>query len=370
MGILTYNSMDKVLFLINDGVYPFRTGGMEIFNYHLIKELSQNLSVSYIANNKYDFDAAKFIKSISLRPRKFFIPLQTFIYLLIKREYNHIVISFSDAHWLVWKMYAMMIKILRIKSTVIIHYGKDVPRNHKEVYVSLFNSATNVIAVSDDIKRNYDSAFGLDCKVVYPLIPFTLSLKSKESLRLKYNLPIDANIITMVGSLKTMKNPNRVLEALMLFDEDDLLKYNPCVVFAGDGAMRGELELFVRVNRLSKYVRFLGVVPNKDVCEIMSMADIYLIASDFEGTSVSLLEAMYNSKAIIASNVPGLKDMISHRKSGLLYDVSSPTDLKHNILYMLEDSDAAKRLGAEAHRLYEEKYSFGDIIKFYTNLFL
>jgi hypothetical protein len=67
--------MSKVLFVINDGVYPYHTGGMEIFNYHLIRTLSADRQIAYMASHKYDFESAEFVRSCSLRPAKFFTPI-------------------------------------------------------------------------------------------------------------------------------------------------------------------------------------------------------------------------------------------------------------------------------------------------------
>lgn len=88
------------------------------------------------------------------------------------------------------------------------------------------------------------------------------------------------------------------------------------------------LEDYVNRNNLSERVRFLGIIPNDKVCDIFSLTDIYIIASDFEGTSISLLEAMFNAKPIIASNVPGLNDMIFSGENGLLFEHNSCAELK------------------------------------------
>lgn len=360
--------MNKVMFIINDGVYPYHTGGMEVFNYHLIKSLSTEMPVSYIASQEYDFDSAKYVRLSSLKPTKIFTPLWMFLYLMFHREFKRVVLSFSAAHWLVWRIYELAIRILRLKATVVIHYGKTVPQDHFTIYSKLFRSAENVVAVSADIKDNYDTAYGINCKVVYPMIPFVKADKDSSCYRVKYHVPIDVNVISMVGSLKGMKNPQRIIEALCLFDKEELTKYKPYVVYAGAGPMIEELKFLVESKGLSEYVSFLGLIPNSQIREVMTMTDVYLIASDFEGTSVSLLEAMYNSKAIVASDVPGLRDMISNGENGLLYDVDSSAQLKECIIKLLKSKPDADRLGKAARYSYELKYDYGDVLNSYKNM--
>lgn len=360
--------MNNVLFVINNGVYPHHTGGMEIFNYHLIKTLGADLRIAYMASHKYDFDSAEFVQNSSLRPIKFFTPLWFFIYLLFHREYTKIVFSFSAAHWLVWKLYTLTVRLLGLESTVVIHYGKDVPEDHPDVYRDFFSSAKNVIAVSEDIKHNYDKAYGLDCKVVFPLIPFRKASQSSDFYRKIYSVPEDANVIAMVGSLKQMKNPRTLLEALMLFDKQELETCRPHAVYAGGGPMEGELKHFAEANGLSEYVTFLGIVPNDKVCEIMCLADIYLIASDFEGTSVSLLEAMFNAKPVVASDVPGLRDMVESGRNGLLYEVSSAAGLKKCLMELLSDADKARKLGMAAEDSYKARYDYTKMVETYKEM--
>lgn len=360
--------MGKVMFIINDGIYPYRTGGMEVFNYHLIRALSNDMPIAYMATCCYDFDQAEFVNSCAWKPTKFFAPLWAFIYLIFHKEYRQVVFSFSAAHWMVWKIYTLAIKMLRRDAVVVIHYGKDVPEDHYDVYREFFHRAQTVVAVSEDIKNNYDAHYGIDCKVIYPLIPFKKSPVSKSDLRERYSIPQNANVIVMVGSLKPMKNPQMILKSLGLFDTDELERYRPFLLYAGEGIMREELERMAGIQGLGDYVKFLGVVSNDKVCEIMMMADIYLISSDFEGTSVSLLEAMYNSMPIIASDVPGLKDMIKSEVNGILYDVGSPEELKQAVIRLVEDKELARRLGSAARESYDKRYDYDDMLKQYKRL--
>lgn len=360
--------MNKVLFVINGGVYPYVVGGMEVFNYHLIKTLSQSHDVSYMATKKYDFTSAQYIKSCSLRPTKFFAPIWLFIYLLFHREYKHVIFSFSSAHWLVWKLSTISVKLLNLDSTIVIHYGKAVPKQNLKVYRNFFKSAKNVIAVSEDIKKNYDLAYGISCEVIHPLVPFQMSNLDTDEIRKKYDIPRAVNVISMVGTLKEMKNPQMALKALSLFSKHELEIYNPYVVYVGTGPMLENLKFEVDRLRLNNRVKFLGLIPTQNISEIMKMTDVYLIASDFEGTSVSALEAMYNSKPIIASCVPGLKEMFHHDFDALLYQVNDSEELKSSIISLLENPEKARQMGKSAKELFNLRYDHQEMIRKYIDM--
>ena len=225
-----------------------------------------------------------------------------------------------------------------------------------------------MIAVSNDIKRNYDEAFGVNCKVLYPLIPFTLSDIDKMQLRDMYSIPRDATVFVMVGSLKSMKNPDTVLHAVSSMTSEEIKRLNPFIVYAGDGHMRNDLESLAVDMKLQERVRILGMVPNNKVKEVMAMSDVYIISSDFEGTSVSLLEAMYNSKVVIASDVPGLRDMIRDKFTGLLFKVKDEHSLKVSMLSCEKLEELSKSLGKNARMDFDARYNYEEMVEAYLRI--
>ena len=358
----------KTLFIINDGVYPFKTGGMEVFNYFLLKELKERCELTYIATEEYSFTGLEFVKLPKLPLQRVTTPLCAFFYLLCHKNIRNIVLSYSSAHWLMWLLYGLIIKLLSLNTITVIHHGKNVPCEHFGVYNNLFNYSNHVIAVSEDIKQKYDEAFGIDCKVLYPLIPFEASKINSVQCREIYGIPQNARVFSMVGSLKCMKNPLTILQALKDMTDEELYALNPYVVYAGEGHMRSVIEKFILENNLLDRVRLLGNLPNSKIRDVMTLTDVYVIASDFEGTSVSLLEAMYNSKIIIASNVPGIRDMILNNVNGYLFEVKNHIDLKNCMFKCKEYSEKHKCMGKQAREYYEKKYNHTDMINEYVAL--
>lgn len=360
---------NRILFVLGDGIYPYRTGGMEIFNYYLIESLSKSFSVSYFGNKPMNVAQAKWVRSYGFKPSKILFPLQLFIYCLFHKT-DKIVFSFSSAHWIIWYLYSLTVRVLHLSSIAVIHYGDSTPQDHKQQYMSFFKAQKAVVAVSEDIKHNYDKVYQLDCKVIYPLVPFKETTFSKEVFRKKYDVPADANVICMVGSLKKMKNPDTLLNAIISFSKEQLEKYRPFALFAGDGNMREELVVIARENDIEDRVRFLGSIPKETVNEIFALSDIYVIASDFEGTSVSLLEAMFNKKPVIISNAPGLVDMIEDGIDGLAFETRNEKELKKCIIRYFDDESLRNKLTESVYKKYCKKYSYSEVVSSYMELLL
>lgn len=359
---------NNILFLLNSGVYPYRTGGMEVFNYYLIKLLKDRMDVRDFGCYPLDFQGTKHYRYRSIRPSTFILPLQLFLHFLLHPNERNILVSFSSAHAIFWYLTALVIKFFGIKSTTVIHYGKTVPKDHSDYYHYFFRVQRNVVAVSEDIKKNYDAAFGTNCRVIHPLVPFVDATESKEFYRKKYGVPQDTLVISMVGTVKGMKNPDTLIDALAEMTEEERKEIKPFAVFAGRGSMIEEMKQRAEKKGMGEYVKFLGQVPKENVGEIMALTDIYLIASDFEGTSVSLLEAMYNKKKIIISRAPGLVDMISEGKEGLAFETRNASALKECITEIAHNPQQAEVRAEAAFEKYMERYDYQKVVDAYEAL--
>ena len=334
--------------MLGDGVYPHKVGGMEVFNYHLIKALKDLFDISYIANKSLDYENVTRIPLWTIKPQKIFVPLQLFFYLIKNKDVKVVLLSFSSAHWLIWLLEYIIDKVVKRKFVTVIHYGKTAPQEKQWVYSLFFHSQTEVVAVSDDIKKNYDNAFDINCKVLYPLKPFYYASDTIENYRKKYGIPQNATVICMVGSIKEMKHPETLIDAIYSMSEEERIRYNPFALYAGNGPLMEVLVKKADDLSLNNYIKFL---------------------SDFEGTSVSLLEAMFNKKQIIASRAPGIVEMVEDKKDALLFEIGNSLELKQRIIDVIDNPSAAIERAENAYKKYYKKYNYDNMIHEYINIF-
>lgn len=361
--------MKKLHFIIGNGVYPHKVGGMEVFNYYFMNALKEHFNLSYQATRSYNFRGAKWTRIFSIKPTKLFLPLQVLLYLLFHPSVKKVVISFSEAHWLIWYLYTKIATLLHRDYYVIIHFGKSTPTEKPNVYKNFFDKAKKVIAVSHDIKKNYDDKYGINCDVQFPLVPFTEYNGTKEELCKAFNIPANAKIVCMVGSIKDMKHPETILDAVAMFSNEEIVQHNPHIVYAGSGNMIQTLKDKAKEYGIEERVHFLGFIPKEEVNKIFKMSDAYIIASDFEGTSVSLLEAMYNRKPIIASDAPGINDMITDGESGLLFKTGNAQEVKEHMIKYFTQPELAEKLSNGAYKVFESRYSYDNMIGNYLKIF-
>ena len=99
------------------------------------------------------------------------------------------------------------------------------------------------------------------------------------------------------------------------------------LVVGNDGSLRPELEGLTESLRLESKVTFMGKRPEYELAQILRAADVYVTASEVDGSSVTLLQAMACGTAVVASDTPGNREWIEPDVTGGLFDVGDPTGL-------------------------------------------
>jgi len=104
-------------------------------------------------------------------------------------------------------------------------------------------------------------------------------------------------------------------------------------------------------------VRLLGVIPRTELLARLRRASVVVVPSFMESCPYSLIEAMALGKPIVASNVPGVTDMVSDGVSALLVPPGDPHALAGALQRILSDETLARRLGAAAAQQARDRFS-------------
>ena len=104
---------------------------------------------------------------------------------------------------------------------------------------------------------------------------------------------------------------------------------------------------------VSEHVHFLGV--RSDVPDILAVADLFVLASLWEGLSIALLEAMASGKPIVATAVSGTTQVMTHGETGLIIPPGDARALADAISQLLSDPLLGQTM-AQAARKHVEIY--------------
>jgi glycosyltransferase involved in cell wall biosynthesis len=158
----------------------------------------------------------------------------------------------------------------------------------------------------------------------------------------------DPPVIAFIARLIVNKGPDTFLTALLQLRREGV---DFKAVFIGDGPLRRKLEQ--RALPLGSAVQFLGQQP--DVAPHLRQSDLLVRPSLTEGLPLGILEAMASRVCVIASDIDGNRDLVTHGQNGVLVPVDDPTRLADSIRELLRNSArraALARAGYEAAQPY------------------
>ena len=144
-------------------------------------------------------------------------------------------------------------------------------------------------------------------------------------------------VLLYVASFQERKDHGTLLRAVAQVSDVDL-------VLVGDGELRGQFERQAESLGIAKRVHFLGA--RADVAELLKMADIYVHVPLFEGFGIAAVEAMAAGKPIIASDVPGLAQVVGD--AALLVPPVDPKALATAIRKLIASPELRSQLGGAA----------------------
>jgi glycosyltransferase involved in cell wall biosynthesis len=131
------------------------------------------------------------------------------------------------------------------------------------------------------------------------------------------------------------------------------------LTIAGDGPERAQLEARARHHQLD--VRFEGAVPRERLAQLYEEAQCVVLASRRgEGLPNVLLEAFAHGRAVVATPVNGVRDLVRDRVNGLLVPAGDPVALRDALARLAHERGLAGRLGA-AGRVAVEPYTWDHV---------
>jgi glycosyltransferase involved in cell wall biosynthesis len=123
----------------------------------------------------------------------------------------------------------------------------------------------------------------------------------------------------------------------------------------GDGPQREVLYRRVIDHELRDRVYLPGSFDQID--DLLDAADLFVLPSYQEGMSISLLEAMGAGLPVVATNIPGNRQLVTSEHHGLLTPVANPPELARDILRLLDQPRLAHQLGRHARSRVMEEFS-------------
>jgi glycosyltransferase involved in cell wall biosynthesis len=137
---------------------------------------------------------------------------------------------------------------------------------------------------------------------------------------------------------------------------------------AGDGPCKDELQRLTAELDLDHHVRFLGEV--RDVPALLARASLFVLPSQSEGISLTILEAMASALPVVTTKVGGNSEVVEVGRTGWLVPPRDPAALARGILRVAGDHDEAQEMGRAGRRRVEAHFDVRRMVARYEDIYL
>ena len=191
-----------------------------------------------------------------------------------------------------------------------------------------------------------------------------ISANARHDLRRELGIPEESHVVGFVGRLARQK---RVKDLIWAFELIRVLQREVVFVIVGDGPERSGLERFSDNLGIGPRVRFLG--HRDDAQRLLPALDLFWLASDFEGLSNSIMEAMAAGLPVVASDIPPNRELVVHGQTGYLAPVGDRVAFAQLAKRLLVDPALAGQFGAAGRQRIANEFSVARMVEGYTKIY-
>lgn len=138
----------------------------------------------------------------------------------------------------------------------------------------------------------------------------------------------------------------------------------------GTGLLESKLKKVAEDLNITDKIEWRGFVSYNKVPQALSEIDIFVYPSWHEGFGRSIMEALAMKKAVVATNVGGIPDLIKNGENGFLVETHSPEKLADKILILIKDKNLREKFGKSGREWVSKNFEWNDGITKFANLFL
>lgn len=189
-------------------------------------------------------------------------------------------------------------------------------------------------------------------KVILNGIDFSryLAIYNREEQLAEMHIKNDSLIIGMVGRLTEQKSPQTFIR---IAKEIKKKHVNAYFILVGDGELKADVVKQIEEYNLQDSTLITGWID--EVPKFISLFDIAILTSKWEGFGLVLAEYMAMGKPVVASRVGGILDIIIDNYNGLLASPDSVDEFVANIIKLTDNPEICGELANNGHKFVEEK---------------
>jgi len=278
----------------------------------------------------------------------------------------HYAIPHASAAYMAKKILEKEGKIIPVITTLhgtdITLVGKD--KTFAPVVTFSINESDAITAVSENLREETYKNFKIEkeIEVIQNFVDVKRFRRKPLDAFRKVIAPNGEKIIMHASNFRKIKRVNDVVKIFYEVNK----KVPSKLLLVGDGPERSSAEGLCRQLGLYDDMRFVG--RQEQIEDILAIADLFLLTSEYESFGLAALEAMASGVPVVSTNAGGLPEINIHGKTGWLGDVGDIETLSNMAISLLQDEKQLKEFKANALK-QAEKFDIENIVPKYEELY-
>lgn len=263
----------------------------------------------------------------------------------------------------IWGRFASILARVPIRFAHVQNTYDDFGKKERLIERFLGFFSDRIIACSEAVKKCLTEFVGIKphkIETIYNSIEIQKFNRvwNTQAIRNEFKLKRGDIIIGNVSRLVPIKGHRYLLEAAVkIIEKFPRIKF----LIVGDGPLKSSLEAKTEELGIKEKVIFTGW--RQDIPRLLSIMDIFVLPSLREGLGVAILEAMYLSRPVIATNVGGVPEVVKDGETGILVPPRDIQALTKGLSFLLQNPQKAKEMGKAGGKLCEKTFSSVTMMK-------
>ncbi len=252
--------------------------------------------------------------------------------------------------------------VTTLHGTDITLVGRD--KTYAPVVAFSINQSDGITAVSENLRDETYKVFRIEkeIQVIYNFVDVNRFSRKPIDAFKKVIAPNGERILLHASNFRKIK---RVEDVVKIFHQVNQ-KIPSKLLFVGDGPERQTTEELSRTLGVYDNVRFVG--KQEQMEDILAIADLFLLTSEYESFGLAALEAMAAGVPVVSTNAGGLGEIMIPGETGFMADVGDVETMSRQAMDILKKDEVLKKFKTHA-AAHAKKYDISNIIPQYEKLY-
>ena len=195
---------------------------------------------------------------------------------------------------------------------------------------------------------------------------FNESKSNLIGLRKQYGLKDQELVLTNIGHFNRQKAQSDLLHSFKIVVEK---MSNVRLILVGWGPLEKDLKNQTKALGLENRVIFTGRLNRSQVFEVLSITDLFVLSSHWEGFGIVTAEAMALGKPVVATNTDGSREVIRNGETGVIVPINEPETMAAAIVNLLENSELMLQMGQRGLKRVKKYFNCKKYIQGYEDFY-